>query len=168
MTREAVGHLLTATGYRELTMQYGHPLADRVGRVAEHRRVLYDAIGPGPHPCHWGCGKVLGWGGVSGLNADHLDGDRLNNALDNLVPSCGPCNRWGKRLGQDRPNGHALKVRCPRGHPLEEPNLVPSLMKLSRRGCLACSRAWSNVRNHPDLDWQTEADRHYREIMSRG
>lgn len=26
------------------------------------------------------------------VNVDHLDGDRLNNDPDNLVPSCGWCN----------------------------------------------------------------------------
>lgn len=54
-------------GYKYLTGMQDHPLVtnDR-GQITEHRVVLYDAIGPGPHPCHW-CGKLLDWGGHSGL-----------------------------------------------------------------------------------------------------
>ena len=77
-------------GYRILTGQR-HPLAVE-GAVAEHRKVLYDAIGPGPHECHWGCGRLLEWGGRDGIHADHLDGDKTNNTPENLVVSCGPCN----------------------------------------------------------------------------
>jgi hypothetical protein len=77
-------------------------MAWKNGEVLEHRRVLYDAIGPGPHECHWsgisGCGKVLEWGGTGGIQADHLDGDKLNNDPTNLVPSCLGCNRKGMRL----------------------------------------------------------------------
>lgn len=76
-------------GYMLLTGST-HPLARR-GSVFEHRKVLYDAIGPGPHQCHW-CSKTLEWGGRYGLQADHLDGDRLNNDPENLVPSCPGCN----------------------------------------------------------------------------
>ena len=79
-------------GYKFLTGQQDHPVAKAHGAAAEHRVVLYDEIGPGPHVCHWGCGKLLEWGGRAGIQADHLDGDKLNNDLTNLVPSCGPCN----------------------------------------------------------------------------
>lgn len=78
-------------GYRYLYGRYDHPLSKK-GQVAEHRAVLYDNIGAGPHFCYWGCGKTLEWGGKSGIQADHLDGDPLNNDPENLVPSCGPCN----------------------------------------------------------------------------
>ena len=87
-------------GYRVLTGLQGHPLARRTrgfrgrGEVMEHRKVLYDAIGPGPHLCHWGCGKSLGWGGIGGIIVDHLDDDRLNNSPENLVPSCNHCNMY--------------------------------------------------------------------------
>lgn len=61
--------------------------------------VLFDAIGPGEHPCHW-CGWPVSWDVVyragsdvlaerwEALIADHLDGDRANNDPANLVPSC--------------------------------------------------------------------------------
>ena len=77
-------------GYLILTGQR-HPLAIG-GALAEHRKVLYDAIGPGPHECHWGCGKLLQWGGTDGIHVDHVDGDRANNSRENLVVSCGACN----------------------------------------------------------------------------
>lgn len=92
-------------GYVFLTMCYDHPLASGEGIVAEHRAVLYDAIGPGPHECHWNsvarCGQVeLHWQGEGNINVDHLDGDKQNNSVENLVPSCQHCNRVGRRLGR--------------------------------------------------------------------
>lgn len=80
-------------GYRMLTGQQGHPLADGKGQLGEHRKVLYAKIGPGSHPCHWECGRILEWGGLNGICADHLDEDTTNNSPDNLVPSCVWCNR---------------------------------------------------------------------------
>jgi hypothetical protein len=86
-------------GYKNLTMQAGHPLADATGKLGEHRKVLYDKIGPGSHPCHWGCGKVLEWGGHTGIQADHVDGNKLNNDKTNLVPSCSSCNCLRAKAG---------------------------------------------------------------------
>lgn len=93
----AVGHFVTVDGYRGRTGQYGHPLATTAAIVLEHRAVLYDKIGPGPHECHWtslyGCDKsVLEWGGLDGICVDHLDDNTGNNDPDNLVPSCCGCN----------------------------------------------------------------------------
>lgn len=85
-------------GYRILTGQQEHPLSLSDGTLAEHRKVLYDKIGPGSHPCHW-CDWELAWGGVDGICVDHLDTDRLNNNPENLVPSCHDCNKFrGRRL----------------------------------------------------------------------
>jgi hypothetical protein len=72
-----------------------HTLATRDGWLYEHRKVLFDAIGDGPHTCHW-CKRPVQW--VKGrcsrgaLVPDHLDADKTNNALSNLVPSCNRCN----------------------------------------------------------------------------
>lgn len=67
-----------------------HPLADKQGMIFVHRRVLYDALGQGPHPCHE-CGQPLEWG--SELHVDHLNEDKGDNRLSNLAPACPPCNR---------------------------------------------------------------------------
>lgn len=73
----------------------GHPVSGVNGEVLVHRRVLFDAIGAGIHQCHW-CECDVVWGlptsDPSALVVDHLDEDKQNNALENLVPSCLPCN----------------------------------------------------------------------------
>jgi hypothetical protein len=80
--------------------QPDHPIADVSGKVMEHRMVLYDAIGTGPHACHWGCGREgLTWGGIRGIHVDHLDGDPSDNRLENLVPSCQSCNKSRAKAG---------------------------------------------------------------------
>lgn len=72
----------------------GHPLAYSGGRAYEHRVVLYDQIGPGPHECHW-CGKSVDWlpkGDQAELQPDHLNNDGGDNRPENLVPACRACN----------------------------------------------------------------------------
>lgn len=82
------------SGYLLKNRVFDHPLSDRT-TLFEHRRVLYDKIGSGLHYCYWSCGKLLNWWGLSReewLCTDHLDGDKLNNDPENLVPSCSTCN----------------------------------------------------------------------------
>lgn len=85
---------LSSHGYVALYKRE-HPLATASGFVYEHRQVLYDAIGSGPHACRW-CGTPVDW--IKGrcirgaLVPDHIDGVKTNNALDNLVPACNSCN----------------------------------------------------------------------------
>jgi hypothetical protein len=91
--RVRIGHV--TRGYRIFGWK-DHPLAKSNGMVFEHRIVLWDAIGPGVHPCHW-CGRSVDWAksypqDSDGLVVDHLDNNTRNNDLSNLVPSCNPCN----------------------------------------------------------------------------
>lgn len=79
--------------YRLITAT-GHPLDTACGRVYEHRVVLFDAIGEGPHACHW-CGIEVHWfpsDGDKELQPDHLNSIRDDNRPENLVPSCRGCN----------------------------------------------------------------------------
>lgn len=84
---------LGSNGYVRL-FDNTHPLAVN-GYVYEHRKVLYDAIGQGPHPCHW-CSTPVDW--IKGkcfkgsLVPDHLDNVKTNNVSANLVPACNQCN----------------------------------------------------------------------------
>ncbi len=66
-----------------------HPLANGVGNIDEHRAVLYDAIGPGPHTCYW-CGVEIQWPEAV---ADHLNENKADNRIENLVLTCNECNR---------------------------------------------------------------------------
>jgi hypothetical protein len=89
-----------------------HPLATpRAGLVYEHRKVLYDTIGPGSHPCHW-CGVMVEWRigtcRKGTLVADHLDGNKTNNDPRNLVAACNQCNVDRVR----RASCHSTKTRA--------------------------------------------------------
>jgi hypothetical protein len=80
-------------GYLRTTAP-GHVLSGRSNSVISvHRLVLFDAIGYGPHRCHW-CTTHVGWRqpGADMLTVDHLDNDRANNDRANLVQSCIGCN----------------------------------------------------------------------------
>lgn len=92
-----------ADGYVQIRAE-GHPVAGANGLAFQHRVVLYDAIGPGTHECHY-CGTPVTW--FSGLETDHKDHDKQNNAVENLVPCCMTCNRtrWNTQ-----------KDGCPHNH----------------------------------------------------
>lgn len=102
-----------SNGYRFLRAHYGHPLANRIGTLAEHRKVAYETFGDGPHPCHW-CGVLLDWGGTSGINIDHLNGVKDDNRKENLVISCLRCNRIGMRKGDKNIREFRSCDRCGR------------------------------------------------------
>lgn len=100
---------IATNGYMRIT-KHGHPLADSRGSVSEHRVVLFDTIGPGEHRCHW-CQTPVYWDiqEGQGLVVDHVDGDKLNNIPENLVPACQPCNAHRRFVTCDN-CGH--KQRC--------------------------------------------------------
>lgn len=87
---------VTASLGRRYRFRYapGHPLAGKNGKVYEHRFVLFEEIGPGPHSCHW-CGTEVDWlpkGDPRELQPDHLNNDGADNRIENLVPACRGCN----------------------------------------------------------------------------
>lgn len=70
-----------------------HPLSTH-GWVLEHRMIVWDVYGPGPHNCRW-CGRQVVWRTKNlsiRLLVDHLDDDGRNNDVSNLVISCITCN----------------------------------------------------------------------------
>lgn len=57
---------------------------------------------------------------------------------------------------------------CPHGHPMEAPNLVPSMLRRSgRKACLACNRARGYLQNHPELrsHFKQVSDQYYARII---
>ncbi len=67
-----------------------HPIAEpSSGNILEHRYVKYEEMGDGPHPCHW-CEEMLYWDKIA---VDHLNELKDDNRPENLVISCGTCNR---------------------------------------------------------------------------
>ena len=133
-----------------------HPLADSKGVVRVHRQVLFDALGRGPHPCHW-CGTPVTFraaresGSATGPGAlvvDHLDEDKRNNTRANLVPSCHKCNVWRKPPKRDtvtdgeiyvvRPTGRVrgVRLRCP----VCETEFIRVKRDARRRSVNYCSR----------------------------
>jgi hypothetical protein len=123
------GFYISKNGYKILTGQWQHPLA-LDGEVSEHRQLLYDLVGPGPHPCHW-CGRLLEW---PDIKCDHLDGDLLNNDPKNLVVSSNNCNlRRGKA-------GNPLSWNpdtCLKGHEFTTEN---TYIYRGKRNCRICRR----------------------------
>ena len=94
---------MTLDGYR-VVKHSTHPQADKWGWVREHRKVMWDEFGKGPHPC-WGCGEPLTWqrwirsGPKKGvLIVNHLNEIKADNSLTNLVFSCNRCNRDYSRM----------------------------------------------------------------------
>jgi len=68
-----------------------HPLTTRhTGKHEyEHRVVFYNNYGEGPFRCHW-CGVIVTW---DDMHVDHVDADKTNNDVHNLVSSCPLCNQ---------------------------------------------------------------------------
>lgn len=150
--------------YRTRTAK-GHPIAPDSGVVAVARLVLWNKIGPGPHPCNW-CGMEVNWtpGNAYAPNtliADHVDWDVTNDDPSNLVPSCNPCNAHrrskdngaGGRIGADEPtilmNGkltRAIERSCEHcGSPFLA---LPAKVKQGRGRF--CSRSCARSKPHVD------------------
>lgn len=105
------------------------------------RLVLYEKIGPGPHPCHW-CGRLVNWGigiTVDGLLADHLDWNHQNDAPENIVPSCNNCNTRRAapgRQGAIQPEEMTVKVNGNRTRAVE-------------CTCKACGKVFAAAKSRP-------------------
>lgn len=152
----ATGHADKPRRYRAVKAS-GHPLASKSGLMLVHRKILFDEIGWGPHPCHW-CGVHVDWrvgrDAIKSLVVDHLDHDKLNNALSNLVPSCNYCNghrhegdQWTQWTEGDPVGVRQLSSFCRRGHPLDEESVYIRPDTKQRR-CGVC------IKQRSKKDWE--------------
>lgn len=107
---------------------------------------------------------------LPGEECRHLDGNRQNNKSNNLAWGTSSDNNYD--IVQHGKHWQVEKEFCPRGHSLMARNLVPSNAKKLRdangRECLACSRAKSIIRNHPEenYDLASLSDLKFEEIMA--
>ena len=95
VTREPKTGRRTLTSHGYITIhRAGHVLADKVGRLYEHRLVLWEKTGGCDQQCYW-CGRAVGWfqQGKAKLVTDHLDGNKQNNIPANVVAACADCNK---------------------------------------------------------------------------
>lgn len=99
-----------------------------------------------------------------GMEVRHLNDVPTDNRVENL--------QWGSRSdnGYDRGrNGidpQLNKTECPRGHPLEWPNLCEWQLVKGRRQCLACARAASYCRYHGTMEsLKPVSDSYFRSIV---
>ena len=127
------GHV--GNGGYKIISRPGHPVSFASGVALEHRVVFFDAYGVGPFLCHW-CSTPLQWLAPfsdGGLVVDHLDTDKLNNDVSNLVASCFVCN---VNRGDGPPSGPV--THCKRGHEFDEANTYwrPD----GSRRCRSCAR----------------------------
>lgn len=114
-----------------------------------HSLVLLTFVGPRP------LGAVV----------RHLDSNKSNNALTNLV--YGTQSENIKDSVAAGTNKQANKKSCPLGHPLLEYNLTKADMALGRRRCLACNRGHATSRRR-GLNYlcREVADMEYKKILS--
>lgn len=103
--REVKQRYMHSAGY-VVVRRPDHPLLKgRQGQVEyEHRIVYYDAHGAGPFSCAH-CGKTIGW---SDMHVDHLNDDKTDNRIDNLVASCPVCNQ---RRGHHKASATTRRVQ---------------------------------------------------------
>lgn len=135
--------LLNEQGYVLATPPRDHPLRRGYGMKLQHRFVLFDKIGYGPHWCHW-CGCPINW--LAGLYTDHVDAVKTNNAPSNLVESCTTCNT--RRVHEDG---------CRNGHPWTPETTLFSTQ--GRRMCSICQEAYWKRRNALRRQGRAEAKR---------
>lgn len=81
-----------------------------------------------------------------GMECCHGDGDPTNNHLSNLRWDTPSKNTYDSIAHGTHPQ--SKKDHCPQGHPLEQYNLTPSMLKKGYRQCLSCNRARSLMKSN--------------------
>lgn len=115
-----------------------------------HTLVLAAFVGPRP----------------KGSQVRHLDGKRDNNLLSNLTYGT-PSENAQDMVAHGTHNLGRLS-QCPRGHKLENPNLMPSALKRGQRSCLACNRTHNYVKRNPAMKgkFKEVSDSYFQQIMA--
>lgn len=146
---EKTGRILKQTmgvdGYSRVSLKHN----GKRSTPTIHRLIMESFVGPRPE----------------GYHIRHLDGDKLNNTLDNLEYGTPKENAEDvKRHGR---NHHMNKKACPYGHAYDGWNLVQR--SRTKRACRACSRAASEVcrlrKRGRQADRRKLADQYYARLQ---
>ena len=133
----------------------GYPRVDLHNKGERRKRLVHVLVAEafiGPRP--------------EGAQVCHGDGDPTNNHVDNLRYDTPSENTLDSVQHGTHPQ--AVKTHCPLGHVLSAENISPSSAKRGWRKCLACERARSYLKRHPELKPQLEtlADSYFNAILN--
>lgn len=110
-------------------------------RVYQHRVVYYERHGAGPFDCHW-CQRQVTW---ETMHVDHVDDDKQNNDISNLVASCPACNQargqWKVKLHHRRQSGIQIGDRI---HTLNEWAAIAGISRSAIR--MRLDKGWTAER----------------------
>lgn len=84
-------------------------------------------------------------GPAEGRHVRHLNGDPMDNRLENLAYDETGTQNMRDMVEHGR-QWQQKKTHCPEGHLLEPPNLVPSQLARGWRSCATCKRATDRAR----------------------
>lgn len=93
-TVESQSEYRSSNGYCMIKVGTDHVLARKSSCwIAEHRVLMWDVHGYGPHFCAH-CGTHVNWlcKAPDRLVIDHVDENKANNSISNLAISCHSCN----------------------------------------------------------------------------
>jgi hypothetical protein len=127
---------ISPNGYYSIR-RVGHPLADSVGMVREHRYVYFENNNKNPGSCEM-CKAKIDW---KTLHIDHIDSNRKNNSPENLRALCRACN-----VNRERP----MTAGCKHVFTIE--GLSMSAHAWARRGDVKLSGR-QIIRRKKDFGW---------------
>lgn len=140
------GATLSATAREDGHLKVSLSRNGEVSSRKVHQLVMEAFVGPCP----------------SGREVCHGDGDPTNNRFANLRYDTHAANT--KDRVRHGVHHHAVKTRCPQGHPLAGPNLKASALARGNRVCRACGSAHATIsrlrksgRPTPDLQSLSDA-----------